>query len=122
MQFKTAFAALLIALGFIASGGTAFGQELPRAYGELGAIDKGLIPAQLQLRRPSLSANGTLSYTPPPAACVCTNLGNVSVICADCDSETRVDYCHTHDRACQDAAQTGGIREHNTFFCTTASQ
>ena len=53
--------------------------------------------------------------------CVCTNLANVSVICEDCDNESRVDYCYTHDRACQDAAQKGGIREHGSFFCTTTT-
>ena len=55
-------------------------------------------------------------------SCVCTNLANVSVICEDCDKETQVDYCYTHDRACQDAALRGGIREHDSFFCTTLAE
>ncbi len=55
-------------------------------------------------------------------ACVCTNLASVSVICEDCDSETEVDRCHLHDRQCQDAALKGGIREHQTFFCTTGAE
>ena len=55
-------------------------------------------------------------------SCVCTNLGDVTVICEDCDRETDVDLCYTHDRACKDAAQKGGIREHATFFCTTLAE
>ena len=64
---------------------------------------------------------GGQGIAPPAGACVCTNLNYVTVICEDCDRAASVDLCHTHDRACEDAAQMGGIREHNTFFCTTVS-
>ena len=50
-------------------------------------------------------------------SCVCSNLESVTVICEDCDGENDSDRCFTHDRACKDAAQRGGIREHNTFYC-----
>jgi hypothetical protein len=56
------------------------------------------------------------------AGCVCTNLANVSVICTQCDQETDANLCHTHDQACQDTAQLGGIREGHTFYCTTLAQ
>ena len=57
-------------------------------------------------------------YVAPNAPCACSNLNSVTVICEDCDKESDVSRCFTHDRACQDAAQAGGIREHSTFFCT----
>ena len=56
---------------------------------------------------------------PSGDACVCTNLNQVSVVCEDCDRTFSVNDCHLHDRACQDAALKGGIREYDTFFCTT---
>ncbi|MCB1745115.1 MAG: hypothetical protein KDK91_32405 [Gammaproteobacteria bacterium] len=55
-------------------------------------------------------------------ACLCTNLNAVSVVCEACDLETHVENCYLHDNACQDAALKGGIREFDSFFCTSVSE
>ena len=109
-------------------------------------ISCGIAMAQesFQLTKPTLSDSGTLtsrdsiiSLTLQPqervivgqleneintSSCVCTNLGGVTVICEACDQAGSLDLCHTHDQACKDAAQLGGIREHAMFFCTTLAE
>ena len=111
---------LTLALLLLSTVGGTAAQELPGAYVDNGASL--YLSDRLLVNRPDLTTLGVANYSPPAKACVCTNLGGVSVICEDCDNETRVEYCHTHDRACQDAALKGGIREHRTFFCTTGTE
>jgi hypothetical protein len=112
---RLAIAALLSVIGT-----TVFAQDLPQAFVDRSAPTALDYSEQFLEKRPGLLGVGGKDYV-PPAACFCTNLGGVSIICPDCDNEMRVEFCHTHDRACQDAAQKGGIREHNTFYCTTKS-
>jgi hypothetical protein len=77
---------------------------------------------RLRLEESGIAAALEGGYVPRSEACVCTNLGGVSLICPECDAEKRIEYCHLHDKACQDAAQLGGVREHSTFFCTTLQE
>lgn len=82
----------------------------------ISSSKKPIINLTLQPQQPIIVGQLPVENTP---SCVCTNLNYVTVICEDCDKETNEDLCHTHDRACKDAAQMGGIRESDTFFCTT---
>lgn len=124
MSIKTALPIVVTTLVLMTSGGAALAQEI---YLELRPTDTLKATdwtgtSQLSVDHTPLAANAGPVYSPPADACVCTNLNAVTVICKDCDRETRVDLCHTHDRACQDAALLGGIREHDTFFCTTLAE
>lgn len=128
MSIKTALPMVVISLVLMTSGGAALAQEI---YLELRPTDTlkatdwtgtSQSTPQLSVDHTPLVANAGTVYSPQADACVCTNLNAVTVICEDCDRETRVDFCHTHDRACQDAALLGGIREHDTFFCTTLAE
>lgn len=121
MNPRTHIHGLLAATLLFGWCGATFAQELPGAVIDSSFSEAWNYPAQLSVRRPGLATAGIQAYVPPPKACICTNLGGVSVICEDCDRETTVDRCHLHDRACQDAAQQGGIREHRNFFCTTSA-
>ena len=51
--------------------------------------------------------------------CLCTNLGDVSLVCLQCDAERDVDQCHLHDQHCQETARRNGIREFRTFYCVS---
>jgi hypothetical protein len=121
MMKINALRTLAIAAILFASSGATLAQELPRAFVDRSVSTTTDYPTGFLVKRPGLVVAGAPGYVPPAKACICTNLGGVSVICPDCDNELSVNLCHTHDRACQDAAQSGGIREHNTFFCTTRS-
>lgn len=95
-------------------------QSAPKAYEPSGAVIQVPMTKQ-QLVRQGFATVGD-PIAPEPAACACTNLAGVTVICEDCDKETREDNCYTHDSVCQDTAQKGGIREHASFFCTTLAE
>jgi len=95
-------------------------QSAPKVYEPVGAVSQVLTTTQ-QLVGQGFATLGD-PVAPEPAACVCTNLAGVTVICEDCDNETRDEYCYTHDSVCQDTAQKGGIREHANFFCTTLAE
>ena len=127
MLNKTVLRALATAIVLITSGSATFAQELRPASRTITTLTDAefsggqVFTTQRPVDLTGLAVAGAPGYVPPPNACACTNLGGVTVICEDCDREVSVNLCHTHDRACQDAAQKGGIREHNTFFCTTLS-
>ncbi len=74
---------------------------------------------ELPVERSDVVAVGEREFMPISNACVCTNLNGVTLICPESDQEVDPESCQTHDRACQDTAQKGGIREHATFFSTT---
>lgn len=88
-----------------------------------GLVDAKLNTNSIYVGSRSTRRAGTVDNPWPVArvqsACVCTNLSGVSVICPDCDNASDDAVCFQHDRQCQDAALKGGIREHQTFFCTT---
>ncbi len=121
MTMTPALRTLAVAALLFSSCGIAVAQELPGAFVDRSVSTTKDYPAGFLVNRPGLVTVGAPGYVPPANACSCTNLGGVSVICPDCDNEASVDLCHTHDRTCQDAAQSGGIREHTSFFCTTRS-
>ena len=126
MSIKSVLRTLMTLVILATSCGAVLAQELGQTTRPTFSltntnISRGNV-TQLFVDGTSLANGGLQTYTPPPNACACTNLGGVTVICEDCDRETDVNLCHTHDRACQDAAQMGGIREHNTFFCTTLAE
>ena len=115
MSFKTALRTVFFLCTLLVGTGSVLSQELSISD------DRSLIrltqEPQFPANVPHLGPQVFVAVSGP--ACACHNLAGVSVICEDCDRETRANYCHTHDRACQDAALKGGIREFDTFFCTT---
>lgn len=128
MIIKTPLRIVVMTVLLITSGGTTLAQELlptarsANAPSVSGSSSTRGVTLELQLDRTGIVAVGGQQIISANNACVCTNLSYASIICPDCDREVDYRLCHTHDRACKDAAQRGGIREHNTFYCVENEQ